>query len=217
MMPAATITGETKADRYTFTLDENGKYVIEDTDVYTVIAKNSGDNILSIDKNHGGTAWGTEFTNPTGQGKRVEFDVGCPDVTQDGVQICFTFRLNNGSTTANYRINLMTSKDDSGYLYAEQTDSGAREENKLKLNGKVSSYLLGEDKMLSIACELNVSGEKPVIDVYLDGEYAGALACDLFKGYSEGFNLATAQFTNLSISAVSNTRDEFLFDNICFK
>lgn len=217
MMPAATITGETKADRYTFTLDAEGKYVIEDTDVYTVIAKNSGDNILSIDKNHGGVAWNAEFTNPTGQGKRVEFDVGCDDVTYDGVQICFTFRLNNGSTTANYRINLMTSKDDSGYLYVEQTTSGAREENKLKLNGKVSSYLLGEDKMLSIACKLNVSGEKPVIDVYLDGEYAGALACDLFKAYNSSFNLDTANITNLSISAVSDTRDEFLFDNICFK
>lgn len=217
MMPAATVTGETKADRYTFTLDENGKYVIEDTDVYTVIAKNEGDNILAIDKNHGGTAWGTEFTNPTGQGKRVEFDVGCDDVTQDAVQICFTFRLNNGSTTSNYRINLMTAKDETGYLYAEQATSGSRDENKLKLDGNVSTYLLGKDKMLSIACEVNTSGEKPVIDVYLDGEYAGSLACDLFKGYSEGFNLATAQITYLGISAVSNTRDEFLFDNICFK
>ena len=85
------------------------------------------------------------------------------------------------------------------------------------LNGKVSNFPIGGDQTVTIACKLNTAGEKPCLDIYLNGEYAGALNCDLFAGNNTNIDFANANITRMNFNGMSNTVDPFIIDNVCFK
>ena len=107
---------------------------------------------------------------------------------------------------------------DSVCLYIEQKTPGQRDDNILKLDGKISSFYFGKDKLNTISLTLNTSGEKPCFDFYINGEYAGSLNCELFdKEYYESYDFANAFISRLSFSSVSNTLDTFYVDNVAFK
>lgn len=218
-LPDATQTGTTNDDKFTMNLDENGNHVIIGKDNFYIVEMSEGDNVLEVVKNQKAIAWNAIITNAAGKGKTVEFDVGCDDIRQDGVQLCFGFRLNAGGVTSNYRMNFNADDGtDSVCLYIEQKTSGQRDDNILKLDGKISSFYFGKDKLNTISLTLNTSGEKPCFDFYINSEYAGSLNCELFdKEYNESYDYANANITRLIFSSVSNTLDTFYVDNVAFK
>lgn len=204
---------------FAFDMDENGNYKLGLKDSATVSEKANGDKEMTYIRGINGAAgYETTYSNKVAGCKTAEIDFGFEKLTYTGVQDHIGIKISDGTNEASYRFNIAgTAADSTAFIYGEQSDSGARDENKVKLNGEVSILSIKPSERASVSITLNTSGDAPCFDFYYNGTYAGSLACSILAKHNASIDFSKAYIVSLNINAVSAAKDNFVFDNICFK
>lgn len=223
VLPEATKNDEApKAERYTFTKDENGNYVIGARDHYYIAETYSGNKYYVIERGQYGSGYSTTFMSNVAECKSAEIDFSQNEVSTSGVQFHINVWVTDGSESASYRLNLDTSNQSgTGHFYAETSEkSSGTIKYAVKLDGEMSTVNLSDGKTVSLKIVLNTTGEAPCFDYYIDGVYAGSLACETFNasgGHNASIDFSKARIGSLSINSVTAAKDDFYADNVAFK